>query len=360
MRRSRIVGRDSATSGRSSRRNGARSRVAGLDSATSTSRSSSVARRFTNVVLARRSVVGSSPRARPSAAFSEPIAAAVAFALPTSEERSSRRSAIAPEAREVLTSRRVSAPWSSVTSCTSRRELESSGLKYFADSPAASPRLSYCVAKPWITSARSPRVFSSSVLKIWSRSTTSVVACWVSVAPSSSSLASPSAGRQRDVAVGDAGQRRQPDHGARALAQRRVGLLHGDLDRRLVVVGQLDALDRADAAPADLHVVVDDELAGVLEQERVLRAGVAAEQEQPQDEREHERQRAHADGASDRHRPSCSERPLTPSPTDPARLRPGTGARTGCRSRTAPRPGPTRRSCRATAPRCTRRRAWRT
>ena len=70
VRRSRIVGRASATSGRSSRRNGARSFVAGLDSATSTSRSSSVARRFTNVVLARRSVVGSRPRARASATFS--------------------------------------------------------------------------------------------------------------------------------------------------------------------------------------------------------------------------------------------------------------------------------------------------
>ncbi len=45
-RRSRIVGRASSTSGRSSRRNGARSFVAGLDASTSGSRSSSVARRF--------------------------------------------------------------------------------------------------------------------------------------------------------------------------------------------------------------------------------------------------------------------------------------------------------------------------
>ena len=60
LRRSLIVGRALGTSGRSSRRNGARSLVAGLDASTSTSRSSSVARRFTNVVLPRRSVVGSS------------------------------------------------------------------------------------------------------------------------------------------------------------------------------------------------------------------------------------------------------------------------------------------------------------
>ena len=93
--RSRIVGRASRTSGRSSRRNGARSLVAGLDSATSTSRSSSVARRFTNVVLARRSVVGSSSSARESATFSAAIAPAVAFALLTRPERSSRRSATA-------------------------------------------------------------------------------------------------------------------------------------------------------------------------------------------------------------------------------------------------------------------------
>ena len=53
-----------------------------------------MARRFTNVVLARRSVVGSSPSARASAAFSAPIAAAVSLALPTSCDSSLRRSAI--------------------------------------------------------------------------------------------------------------------------------------------------------------------------------------------------------------------------------------------------------------------------
>ena len=39
---------------------------------------------------------------------------------------------------------------------------------------------------------------------------------------------------------------------------------------RLVVVGELDRLDRPDAAPADLDVVALDELAGVLEQQRVV------------------------------------------------------------------------------------------
>ena len=50
-----------------------------------------------------------------------------------------------------------------------------------------------------------------------------------------------------------------------------------DLDRDLglVVVGQR-MLDRADAAPADLHVVALHELAGVLEAQLVLRLPVAA------------------------------------------------------------------------------------
>ena len=193
-----------------------------------------MARRFTNVVLARRSVVGSSPSACASAAFSCPIADAVAFALPTAADRSSRRSAIAVTARDELTRKRVSAPSSSVTSCASWREVDRSGLKYFVDWPVSSPLPSYWAAKPLTTSARSPRVRSSSVLKIWSRSTTSVVAADVSVAPSGSSFASPGAGVERDVAVGDARQRREPDDGLGALAQRRVRLLDGDLDRRPV------------------------------------------------------------------------------------------------------------------------------
>ena len=136
-----------ATSGRSSRRNGARSFVAGLDASTSTSRSSSVARRFTNVVFARRSVVGSRPSAWPSATFSSPIARAVAFVLPTRPERSSRRSASAPTSREESTRKRVSAGSSSVSWPTSRREVESSGLKYFAASPASAPLPAYCVGE---------------------------------------------------------------------------------------------------------------------------------------------------------------------------------------------------------------------
>ena len=45
-----------------------------------------MARRFTNVVFARRSVVGSSSSACDSATFSAAIAPVVAFALPTSPD----------------------------------------------------------------------------------------------------------------------------------------------------------------------------------------------------------------------------------------------------------------------------------
>src|ERR1700736_5963694 len=82
-RRAWIVGTASATSGRRSARKGASLLVAGLDAATSTSRSLSVWRRFTKVVLALRSVPGSSPSARPSATFSDPIADVVVLVLET-------------------------------------------------------------------------------------------------------------------------------------------------------------------------------------------------------------------------------------------------------------------------------------
>ena len=84
----------------------------------------------------------------------------------------------------------MSAGSSSVSWPTSLREVESSGLKYFAASFASAPRPAYCSAKPRMTLRRPPRVRLSSVLKIWSRSTTEVVASVVSVAPSGSSFAS--------------------------------------------------------------------------------------------------------------------------------------------------------------------------
>ncbi len=115
-----------------------------------------------------------------------------------------------PRARS-STRKRVSAPSSSVTWSASTREVDSSGLKYLADCPTSSPLPSYWVAKPWMTSCRSPRVFSSIALKTWSRSTTDVVLERSKLAPSVELLVGVGRQRQRDVAVGDARQRGEAD-----------------------------------------------------------------------------------------------------------------------------------------------------
>ena len=89
--------------------------------------------------------------------------------------------------------------------------------------------------------------------------------------------------------------------GRRALVQRREVVVDRDLDLGLVVVGQLDVADRADAAPADLHVVVLDELAGVLEAQAV-RGRVAVAQQHDGDDGDHGDEREERDAASRRHR----------------------------------------------------------
>jgi hypothetical protein len=185
--------------------------------------------------------------------------------------------------------KRVSAASSSVSSPTRRRDVESSGLKYLVASPASPPLPRNCAAKPLTTSCRSPRV---------RRGRRGGCERGAVLEP----LGALGCGGERDVAVGDARQRRQADRRVGARAQRRVGLLHADLDRRQVVGRQLDALDRADAPAADLHVVVGHELAGVLEQQRVLGAAAAAEQQQPRREQDDEREREHGGAAGDRHR----------------------------------------------------------
>ena len=108
--------------------------VAGLDAATRASRSPSVERRFTNVVLPLRRVPGSTSSVRPSAWFSAAIAPNVVLVLPTSWERSSRRSAIAPIAREVSTRKRSKLA-SSATSCrVSSEVVPRAGPVYFSAS----------------------------------------------------------------------------------------------------------------------------------------------------------------------------------------------------------------------------------
>ena len=264
--------------------------VAGLDSSTSTSRSSSVERRLTNVVLARRSVVGSSASACASATFSAAIAAAVAFVLATRSARSSRRSATARDrARGVDEEVGQRALVLRSSWLTRRREVDSTGLKYSADSAASAPLPSYCAAKPWMTPWRSLRVGRverveqlvevDDVGRRADGERRAVVELLRRVRRR----------RERDVAVGDARQRGQADHGLGALAQRRVRLLDLDADARAVVVGERDRADRADAAAADLHVVVLDELARVLEHEVVLvRRAPAQEQHGDEDDGEHQ------------------------------------------------------------------------
>ena len=90
--------------------------MAGFDTSTSRSRSSSVERRFTNVVLALRRVSGRSSSALSSAALSAPIAPKAVFALLTRSARSSRRSAIAVTASEVSVTKRSRTFWSSASS----------------------------------------------------------------------------------------------------------------------------------------------------------------------------------------------------------------------------------------------------
>ena len=70
----------------------------------------------------------------------------------------------------------------------------------------------------------------------------------------------------RDVAVGDPRERGGADDGRRALVER---LVDRDRDLGLRVVGQGDAVDRADRLAGDEHLVAGDELAAVLEEQVV-------------------------------------------------------------------------------------------
>ena len=93
-------------------------------------------------------------------------------------------------------------------------------------------------------------------------------------------------GADRDVVVGDAGERGGADHRGRALVQL---LFDADFDLGQVVVGEADAFDRADRLAADQHLVVGHELGGVLEDQLVLVAATAAEEddgERDDDDRE--------------------------------------------------------------------------
>ncbi len=76
--------------------------------------------------------------------------------------------------------------------------------------------------------------------------------------------------------VGDAGERGGADDRGRALVQL---LVDADFDLGQVVVGQVDAFDRADRLATDQHLVVGHELGGILEDELVLVPATAAKQD---------------------------------------------------------------------------------
>ena len=140
VRRSRIVGREAATSGRSSRRNGASSlrRRLGLgdEHVEVVERRAQVDERRVRAPQRRRQ---QTERARERDVLVRRSRAAVAFVLPTRSARSSRFSASAVTRREESTRKRVRLSSSSVTSPTSRRDVDRNGLKYFAASPASPP-----------------------------------------------------------------------------------------------------------------------------------------------------------------------------------------------------------------------------
>src|SRR3989440_9114936 len=133
------VGTASDRSGRSAEKKGASFGATGLDVLTSVVRSTSVARRFTNVVLALRSVGGSSRRSVSKAVFCDAIAPAVALALPTREARSSRRAAIAVTSWDELARKLVNAPWSRSSCWITWSVLDREGAKYLALRLACGP-----------------------------------------------------------------------------------------------------------------------------------------------------------------------------------------------------------------------------
>jgi hypothetical protein len=96
---------------------------------------------------------------------------------------------------------------------------------------------------------------------------------------------------KRDVAVGDARQRRRADRRLRARVQRRVVVVELERHDRVGVLVQLDLGDRADLAAAHEDGVALDELAGVVE-DRLDLVAVAAAEHRERDERDRGYERA--------------------------------------------------------------------
>ena len=280
-----------------------------------------MARRFTNVVLARRSVVGSSSSARDSATFSSAIAPAVALALRDQAgevvaalgDRGHRARGVHEEARQ-----RALVLGDLVGEHARGRQQRVEVLGRLADLLALALVLrGEALDDVLQVAARLLVDRVEDLVEVDDRGRRGQVEAGAVV----ELLVGVGRERERDVAVGDARQRGEPDHGAGALAQRRVGLLDLDLDGCEVVVGELDRAHGADPPAADLHVVVLDELARRLEHERVLVAAAAAEQQQVSREEDRQDERGQRDAARCGQSLLLVMGPSPPSPASPPRYR---------------------------------------
>ena len=103
---------------------------------------------------------------------------------------------------------------------------------------------------------------------------------------------------QRDVAIGDAGQRRHPDFRDGARTQWRDRGFDVDRDERRVAVREHDVGDAADRYAADLDLVAAHEFVG-FGQFDVVGGGAAAGDEQVGDDQHDDRERAQREPTRD-------------------------------------------------------------
>ena len=312
--RSLNVGRASCASGRSSARNGRSFLATGLESSTSGSRSSSAARRFRNVVFARRRNGGSCSTESASSCWREPIALVVVARWSTRPARSSLRSARSVTRLEDETTKRSSSRESELSSRNSREDACSDGIQVQqagVELVAAQPVLVGGALDDGLEVLARLRVERVEDLVEVDRRRRVVLVDHAAVGDRRGLAAGKA---QVDVAVGDAGDGGLPDGGERAAAQRRVVLVDLQGQLRLAVGRQLDVRDLAGRDAGYLHEVALDELRGVLEPRRdgVAPAAAADQQHAGED---------HGDGDGDeRGDPrewGCSSQ-VSPAPFPPA------------------------------------------
>ena len=272
------------TTGRSSARNGARFLVAGFAVSTSGSRSSSAARRLTNVVLAWRKTGGSCCSVWSKATFWLAIAwkALVALEMPlvscvvaAGDRGRELRRADDEAFEEVLVG--VQFADEGVGPVEARAEVF---VGEVGVGPAAGVDRGAALDELFEAAADFGREGVEELVEVGGRRRRgepegrAFVERRFVVGP----------GADRDVVVGDAGEGGRADHRGRAFVQLLFG---GDLDFGEVVVGEADAFDRADRLAADQDLVVGDELARVLEEQRVLVFAAAAEEDHAEGDDDH-------------------------------------------------------------------------